>query len=118
MIALPINMPRNCHECDGFGISDVIGLNCESMFCSDERPGDCPLKAIRTYQKDEYYHEDEIGTFGKDEINKWAVYHMADEITHKAVKDHLVVSSGLKPDYLPGTYKITARMSIVEENKE
>ena len=46
-----VEMPRNCHECDSSGISDLVGLNCPHEF--DDRyegnvyakkPKDCPLK--------------------------------------------------------------------------
>ena len=29
MLCLPeIKMPKNCHDCDAIGISDVVGLKC------------------------------------------------------------------------------------------
>lgn len=28
MIKIPIEMPKNCHECDSFGILDLFGFEC------------------------------------------------------------------------------------------
>lgn len=50
MVCLPeVKMPRNCHECDVAGISDVVGLKCpcetdETLYDFDGRPEKCPLK--------------------------------------------------------------------------
>lgn len=46
-----VEMPRNCHECDCFGISDVVGLKCPcqddlNIYNYDERPKNCPLIVI------------------------------------------------------------------------
>lgn len=49
-----IKLPINCHECDAFGISDIVGLKCP---CYDDmnkyhfvvgRPNDCPLNEVPT----------------------------------------------------------------------
>lgn len=50
MVCLPeVKMPRNCHECDALGISDVVGLHCPcdddpQCYDFDNRPVNCPLK--------------------------------------------------------------------------
>lgn len=50
MICLPdVKMPKNCHECDALGISDVVGLKCPcednmALYSFDKRPEECPLK--------------------------------------------------------------------------
>ena len=46
-----VEMPRNCHDCDCLGISDVVGLKCPcqddmNVYSFDERPKNCPLIAI------------------------------------------------------------------------
>lgn len=46
-----VEMPKNCHECDGYGLSDVVGLKCpcdanKELYNYDKRPEECPLKAI------------------------------------------------------------------------
>ena len=54
-IFLPdVEMPKNCHECDAFGISDVIGLKCpckesQEVYDFEKRPSKCPLEVIRGY---------------------------------------------------------------------
>ena len=40
-----VNMPRNCHECDSFGFSDIVGLKCPK-YDFNERPKGCPLTKI------------------------------------------------------------------------
>ena len=57
MVCLPnVKMPENCHECDAFGISDVVGLNCpcerdERLYSYDNRPEGCPLKELKGHFK-------------------------------------------------------------------
>ena len=52
MICLPdVEMPKNCHECDALGISDVVGLKCpcemnSGLYSYDNRPDECPLKEL------------------------------------------------------------------------
>ena len=49
MLCLPeVEMPKNCHECDAFGLSDVVGLKCpcnedSNKYSYADRPKDCPL---------------------------------------------------------------------------
>lgn len=40
-----MKMPKNCHECDTYGISDVVGLRCPE-YCLDNRPTGCPLVEV------------------------------------------------------------------------
>ena len=47
-----VEMPRNCHECDAFGISDVVGLKCPcdtnpELYDYDHRPKECTLYEIK-----------------------------------------------------------------------
>ena len=47
-----VKMPKNCRECDSYGIIDVVGLRCPHEFDSlydgenliEHRPDDCPLE--------------------------------------------------------------------------
>lgn len=46
-----VEMPKNCHECDVYGLSDVVGLKCpcdakKELYSYDKRPEECPLKPI------------------------------------------------------------------------
>ena len=46
-----VEMPKNCHECDSLGLSDVVGLKCpcdanKELYSWDNRPEECPLKPI------------------------------------------------------------------------
>ena len=46
-----VEMPRNCHECDAFGISDVVGLKCPCIenreeYNFEKRPDGCSLSVI------------------------------------------------------------------------
>ena len=47
-----VEIPKNCHECDYLGISDVVGLKCPCLDDMDvyynihERPKNCPLIVI------------------------------------------------------------------------
>lgn len=46
-----IEMPKNCHECDSYGLSDIVGLKCpcdtnKELYSYDKRPEECPLKSI------------------------------------------------------------------------
>lgn len=46
-----VKIPKNCHECDYLGISDVVGLKCPCQNDLDvynyrERPKNCPLIVI------------------------------------------------------------------------
>lgn len=53
MICLPdVEMPKNCHECDALGISDVVGLRCpceidKTLYDFYGRPEKCPLKELK-----------------------------------------------------------------------
>lgn len=43
-----VEMPRDCHECDSFGISDLYGIKCPcqndpEVYDFEKRPPDCPL---------------------------------------------------------------------------
>lgn len=43
-----VEMPKNCHDCDCLGISDVVGLKCPcqdnpDVYNFNERPENCPL---------------------------------------------------------------------------
>jgi hypothetical protein len=43
-----VEMPKDCHECGAFGISDVVGLNCPceinpELYDYEKRPDGCPL---------------------------------------------------------------------------
>lgn len=42
-IIIKIKTPRDCHECDAVGISDIVGLHCPD-YAFDKRPHSCPLK--------------------------------------------------------------------------
>ena len=46
-----VKMPHNCHECDSYGINDLVGLECpgkSSDGCSFvNRPEGCPLREER-----------------------------------------------------------------------
>jgi len=52
IIIKSIKMPKNCHECDMYGISDLVGLGCphefddryDGEYLIDHRPDDCPLQ--------------------------------------------------------------------------
>lgn len=54
-IVIPgVSLPRNCHECGAFGISDVVGLEDEcpvakktELFDFQERPEGCPLVEVK-----------------------------------------------------------------------
>ena len=56
MICLPdVEMPKNCHECDALGISDVVGLNCpcamnRELYSYDNRPDECQLTELKLTQ--------------------------------------------------------------------
>ena len=58
MICLPdVEMPKNCHECDALGISDVVGLKCPcamniELYSFDNRPDECPLKELKVETND------------------------------------------------------------------
>lgn len=46
-----VEIPKNCHECDSYGISDIVGLKCpcdanKELYSYDKRPEECPLKLI------------------------------------------------------------------------
>jgi hypothetical protein len=46
-----VEMPKNCHECDAYGLSDVVGLKCpcdasKELYSYDKRPEECPLQEI------------------------------------------------------------------------
>lgn len=46
-----VEMPKNCHECDSCGLSDIVGLKCpcdvnKELYSHDKRPEECPLKVI------------------------------------------------------------------------
>ena len=53
MLCLPdVKMPNNCHECDGYGICDVVRLKCPcnidmNLYDFEKRPKECPLKEIK-----------------------------------------------------------------------
>ena len=46
-----VEMPKNCHECDSFGISDLVGIKCpcqnEDCYDFEKRPNGCPLKETK-----------------------------------------------------------------------
>lgn len=47
-----VKMPKNCHECDCYGLSDIVGLKCpcdvsKELYSYDKRPKECPLKPIQ-----------------------------------------------------------------------
>lgn len=49
MIKIPIEMPKNCHECNSFGISDLFGFECPATMEHGKynffnRPDGCPLR--------------------------------------------------------------------------
>lgn len=51
VIIADVEMPKNCHECDGYGFSDIVGLKCpcnanKELYSYDKRPEECPLKPI------------------------------------------------------------------------
>ena len=46
-----VEMPKNCHECDSYGFSDIVGLKCpcdtnKELYSYNKRPEECPLKLI------------------------------------------------------------------------
>lgn len=46
MIALKVKAPKNCHECDSFGISDIWDIDCgvdSDTYDFDKRPDFCPI---------------------------------------------------------------------------
>lgn len=59
MLCLPnVKMPNNCHECDGYGICDVVGLKCPcnidmNLYDFEKRPKECPLKEMRGSDNDD-----------------------------------------------------------------
>lgn len=43
-----VEMPKNCHECDSFGISDLVGIDCPcinnpDVYNFEKRPDACKL---------------------------------------------------------------------------
>lgn len=56
IIVKSVKMPKNCHECDSYGISDLVGLCCSHEFdlryddenLIEHRPDDCPLEGDDT----------------------------------------------------------------------
>ena len=49
MIQIPVEMPKNCHECDSFGINDLYGFICPASerkcgYNFIKRPDGCPIK--------------------------------------------------------------------------
>lgn len=43
-----VPMPKDCHECDSFGISDLFGIKCpcyedRNKYDFEKRPERCPL---------------------------------------------------------------------------
>ena len=48
MVAIKgLEMPKSCHECDAFGISDLTNLDCpcdhDDVYSFNDRPDGCPL---------------------------------------------------------------------------
>ena len=46
-----VEMPKNCHDCDALGISDVVGLKCpcknnQEIYDYENRPSSCLLYEI------------------------------------------------------------------------
>ena len=52
-----VKMPKNCDECDSYGLSDIYGLKCpcdanKELYSYDKRPDECPLKEIYIKKED------------------------------------------------------------------
>ena len=87
MLCLPeIKIPKNCHDCDAIGISDIVGLKCpcetdKTLYDFDERPEKCPLKELKLNKMDEsmkkkveyldWYFTCDDGTADKDVQKAW-----------------------------------------------
>ena len=46
-----MDMPKNCHECDSWGLSDVVMIDCPvdkdgSLYSYTDRPDGCPLVPV------------------------------------------------------------------------
>ena len=52
MIIKGLPVPCNCHQCDSWGLSDVVGIDCPvdkdgSLYSYHGRPEGCPLFPIK-----------------------------------------------------------------------